>query len=152
MIKPDISHVKDIHEFYSEIKKQQSGAHGIEYIAHHDALIKCAQESETIKEIGVCQGATLAGLMLTNPKKLTGIDIMPKYFNPYKQHFVNYAQQNNIDFSSSGLFYIKYSFKTNKPLYRKIKILPKDVSLIPKNDVIITEYSINSNILGNILI
>lgn len=99
MIKPDISHVKDIHEFYSEIKKQQSGAHGIEYIAHHDALIKCAKESETIKEIGVCQGATLAGLMLTNPKKLTGIDIMPKYFNPYKQHFVNYAQQNNIDFS-----------------------------------------------------
>lgn len=99
MIKPDISHVKDIHEFYSEIKKQQSGTHGVEYIAHHNALIKYAQECETIKEIGVCQGATLAGLLLTNPKKLTGIDIEPKYFNPYKHHFENYAKLNNIDFS-----------------------------------------------------
>ena len=99
MIKPDISHVKDIHEFYNEIKLAQAGAHGQEYIAHHNALIKCAQNSATIKEIGVCQGATLAGMLLTNPKKIIGIDIAPHYFEPYKKHFEKYATEHNIDFS-----------------------------------------------------
>ena len=98
MIKPDISYVRDIHEFYSEIKKQQSGAHGIEYNAHHDALINCAKKCKIVKEIGVCQGATLAGLMLTNPKKLIGLDIAPYYFEPYKKHFEKYSTDNQIDF------------------------------------------------------
>lgn len=98
MIKPDISYVTNIHEFYEEIKRQQSGAHGVEYLAHHNALIEKAKECETIKEIGVCQGATLAAMMLTNPKKLIGFDIMPKYFNPYKKHFDDYAKENDIDF------------------------------------------------------
>lgn len=98
MIKPDLTYCKDIHEFYSEIKRLQSGQHGEEYIAHHKALIEKAKECETIKEIGVCQGATLAGLLLTNPKKITGIDIYPKHFYPYQKHFEDYAKENNIDF------------------------------------------------------
>lgn len=98
MIKPDMTYVTNIHEFYEEIKKKQSGAHGVEYLAHHTALIEKAKECEVIKEIGVCQGATLAAIMMTNPKKLIGLDIMPKYFNPYKEHFDNYAKENNIDF------------------------------------------------------
>lgn len=98
MIKPDLSHCSDIHEFYSEIKRIQSGAHGEEYIEHHKALISCAKQCETIKEIGVCQGGTLAALLTTNPKKLTGIDILPKYFQPYQSHFDKYAQENNVEF------------------------------------------------------
>jgi hypothetical protein len=99
MIKPDLKYTKNLQEFYQEIKNKQTSAHGIDYIAHHQALINCAKESKTIKEIGVCQGATLACLLLTNPEKLTGIDIMPKYFEPYKTHFINYSLENNIDFS-----------------------------------------------------
>ena len=98
MIKPDITHVKDIHEFYRTLKSAQEREHGRTYTGHHDALIKCAKECEVIKEIGVCQGGTLAALLLTNPKKLTGIDIEPKYFNPYKHHFEKYAKENGIDF------------------------------------------------------
>lgn len=98
MIKPDITHVKDIHEFYRTLKSAQEGEHGRTYTGHHDALIKCAKECEVIKEIGVCQGATLAALLLTNPKKLTGVDVAPRYIAPYKHHFEKYAEDNNIDF------------------------------------------------------
>lgn len=98
MIKPDLTYCKDIHEFYSEIKRLQAGQHGEEYIAHHKALIEKAKDCKVIKEIGVCQGGTLAALLLTNPEKLIGIDISPKYFEPYQKHFYQYSKENNIDF------------------------------------------------------
>ena len=98
MIKPDMTHVKSLEEFYEEIKIQQAGAHGIEYIQHHKAIIKYAKECETIKEIGVCQGGTFAAMMLQHPKKLIGMDIMPKYFTPYQHLFDTYAQENNLDY------------------------------------------------------
>ena len=72
-VKHDITYVKDIKEFYKEITKSQQGSHGKEYMHHHNALVKCAKESETIKELGVCQGATLAAMLMTNPKKITGV-------------------------------------------------------------------------------
>lgn len=98
MIKPDMTHVKNLEEFYEEIKSQQAGAHGEEYIQHHKAIIKCAKECETIKEIGVCQGGTFAAMMLQHPKKLIGMDIMPKYFTPYQHLFDAYAEENNLDY------------------------------------------------------
>ena len=99
MIKPDISHVKDIKEFYEELVSAQQGSHGKEYTEHHKALVKCAKECETIKELGVCQGATLAAMLMTNPKKIAGYDIAAYYFEPYMKHFEKYAEENNIDFS-----------------------------------------------------
>lgn len=98
MIKPDMTHVKTLEEFYEEIKTQQAGAHGEEYIQHHKAIIKYAKECETIKEIGVCQGGTFAAMMLQHPKKLIGLDILPEYFYPYKPLFDTYAQENNLDY------------------------------------------------------
>lgn len=99
MIKPDISYVKDLHEFYSKLVEEQQSAHGELYTAHHKALTRCAKECETIKEIGVCQGGTLAAMLLTNPKKLVGVDIAPRYFKPYQKHFETYAKENDVDFS-----------------------------------------------------
>ena len=100
MIKPDLTHCNDIHEFYKEIKREQAAAHSEQYLEHHKALHKCASTKgvEVIKEIGVCQGATLAALLLTNPKKLIGVDIDESWFRPYQHHFENYAKENNIEF------------------------------------------------------
>ena len=79
MIKPDLSHCKDLKEFYKEICREQAEAHGKEYIAHHKALIKCVKDPDVnmVKELGVCQGGTLAAMMLQNPYQLTGYDIAP---------------------------------------------------------------------------
>lgn len=98
MIKPDLSYTTSLEQFYNEIVRLQQASHGQEYTAHHRALKQCVAECKTIKELGVCQGATLAGLLLSKPRKLTGIDIDDRYFNPYKHLFVEYAQANSVDF------------------------------------------------------
>jgi len=99
MIKPDITYCTSLEEFYKEIVRIQQETHGDYYTKHHDALTLLSQECETIKELGVCQGGTLAALMLSNPqKKITGIDYDPKYFMPYKRLFIDYAEKHSIDF------------------------------------------------------
>lgn len=99
MIKPDLTHVKTLEEFYAEITKAQQGSHGVEYTAHHNSIIKCAQDPDvhTIKELGVCQGATFAAMMMTKPKKLIGYDIAGYYFEPYRHLFDDYAKKHDID-------------------------------------------------------
>ena len=100
MIKPDMTHVSTLEEFYNEITKQQAGAHGEEYIQHHKALVRCIQDGcETIKELGVCQGGTLGAMLLQKPKKLTGLDITARYFQPYQDLFNSYARENKVDFN-----------------------------------------------------
>lgn len=101
MIKPNMTHVKNLAEFYDEIRDQQSTAHSKEYIEHHKALKKCCADSDVkiVKELGVCQGGTLAAMMLEKPKVLHGYDIAAHYYSPYASLFETYAKQNNIDFS-----------------------------------------------------
>ena len=103
MIKPDLTHVTNLEDFYNEITKAQQGAHGEEYTEHHKSLVACAQECDTIKELGVCQGATLAAMLMTKPKSLTGYDIAGYYFEPYKHLFEKYAEENNIEFTYKEL-------------------------------------------------
>jgi len=100
MIKPDMTYVKTLPEFYEEIKRLQSEAHSKEYIEHHKALIKCAQDPDVnvIKELGVCQGGTLAAMMMQHPKVLRGYDIANYYYSPYAKLFDQYADENGIDF------------------------------------------------------
>ena len=107
MIKPDMTHVKTLEEFYKEICRQQSDAHGKEYIAHHKALIKCVNDPDVnrIKELGVCQGGTLAAMMLQNPYQLTGYDIFPAYYEPYAHLFNEYAKKKGIVYN----YYIESS-------------------------------------------
>jgi hypothetical protein len=99
MITADFSYCKTLEEFSHAIKLKQSSAHGIEYISNHDALEKYASSCERIKEIGVCQGGTLATLMKQKPKKLIGQDITSKYFDPYQRLFQTYAIEHNIEFT-----------------------------------------------------
>ena len=98
MIKPDLSHCKDLKEFYKEICREQAEAHGEEYIAHHKALIKCVKDPDVnmVKELGVCQGGTLAAMMLQNPYQLTGYDIADYYYEPYAHLFEEYAKKRGI--------------------------------------------------------
>jgi len=97
MIKPDVRHAKTLEEFYSELTRLQAGAHGGEYVEHHNALVKCAKECEVIKEIGVCQGATFAALLMQHPKKLIGMDNYPKHYYNYQKLFDDYAKEHNVD-------------------------------------------------------
>ena len=101
MIKPDMTYVKSLPEFYEEIKRLQSGAHTAEYVEHHKALKKCINDPDVnvVKEIGVCQGGTLAAMMMEKPKVLHGYDVAAYYFEPYRSLFENYAKENNIEFS-----------------------------------------------------
>ena len=101
MIKPDMTYVKDLPEFYEEIKRLQTGAHSEQYIEHHKALKKCVQDPDVniVKELGVCQGGTLAAMMLEHPKVLRGYDIAAYYYDPYAHLFLDYAKENSIDFS-----------------------------------------------------
>ena len=101
MIKPDVTdQVDNLKEVYDTLSQMQAAAHFAEYIEHHKALLKCANDPDVkvIKELGVCQGVTLAAMLMTNPEKITGIDIAPHYYEPYKKHFEDYATENNIDF------------------------------------------------------
>ena len=96
-----MTYVKSLPEFYEEIKRLQSGAHTAEYVEHHKALKKCINDPDVnvVKEIGVCQGGTLAAMMMEKPKVLHGYDVAAYYFEPYRSLFENYAKENNIEFS-----------------------------------------------------
>ena len=100
MIKPDMSYVKSLPEFYKEIRRLQSEAHGKEYIEHHRALVKCVQDPDVniVKELGVCQGGTLAAMLMAQPKVLHGYDIAGYYYKPYAHLFEEYAEDNGIEF------------------------------------------------------
>lgn len=99
MIKPDIvKEVNSLSEFYDKLTAMQQTAHFTEYCAHHKPLKELTKKCDTVKELGVCQGVTLAAMMMEKPKKIIGIDIMPKYFNPYSKLFYDYAEKHNIDF------------------------------------------------------
>ena len=98
MIRPDLRHCETLEQFYKEIREKQSLAHGREYIAHHEALRTCIQDKDVnmVKELGVCQGGTLAAMMLANPYQLTGYDIQPDYYEPYAHLFEEYAKEQGI--------------------------------------------------------
>jgi hypothetical protein len=98
MIKPNIENVTNLKEFYKELVHSQQQAHGLEYTSHHAILQTLAKECKVVKELGVCQGGTLAAMLFSNPEKITGIDIDSQYFLPYKPLFEEYAAQNQINF------------------------------------------------------
>jgi hypothetical protein len=101
MIKPDLTaSATNLEEFYEQITAAQQGSHGKEYTEHHKSLIACANDPDVnvIKELGVCQGATFAALMMTKPKKLIGYDIASRYIDPYKHLFDKYAKEHNLDY------------------------------------------------------
>ena len=99
MIKPDLTNTKTLNEFYYRIYHAQAKTHGEEYVAHHKAIENCIDDNDVkvVKELGVCQGATLAKMLLCKPDVIHGYDIKANHYNPYKHLFENYAKENKIN-------------------------------------------------------
>ena len=100
MIKPDLTNTKSLNEFYHKIYHAHAKTHGEEYVAHHKAIENCINDNDVkvVKELGVCQGATLAKMLLCKPDIVHGYDILPRYFDPYKHLFESYSKENQINF------------------------------------------------------
>lgn len=98
MIRPDLSHCQTLQQFQESVLQAQQSAHGTLYTSHHNILSKLSKECKIIKELGVCQGATLSTMLLTKPKQIIGIDITKKDFLPYESLFLQFALDNDISF------------------------------------------------------
>lgn len=98
MIKPDLTHCTSLEHMYDEAHKAYIADEQYNYRIHHDALREYADDCSTIKELGVMQGISLASMMFSRPKRVTGIDIDDRRYRPYHKHFVKYAKDNNIEY------------------------------------------------------
>jgi len=98
MINAKLGHVKTLPEFYSEIRKQHEEAHGHDYCWQHDAMQKLMKECDSYKELGTHQGASAAAACLTNPKSVELVDISFEKWRPFESIFVDYCNENNIQF------------------------------------------------------
>ena len=87
MIKGHFEHVKDIKQFYKEIREVQETAHGEGYCDLHDEIIKKSTECETYRELGTMQGATAACAVVAGYTKLQLVDLDFEQFRPYKHLF-----------------------------------------------------------------
>jgi len=99
MIRPPFQ-AHDFNDFYDTVTRLQDDAHGGRYTEHHTALTDFACECDSVMEIGVCQGASLAAMMkyVNRPGRVIGVDIRDKHFRPHQHHFEEYARQHDIDF------------------------------------------------------
>ena len=94
----DLSHVKSVHEFNSDIRDRLEKRHGEGYTNIHDAITKYMEDCESYMELGVNQGGTASAVMLTNPKFIQLVDIdlrkYEKYLGPIASE---YCAENNIE-------------------------------------------------------
>jgi len=77
MLTAKVENVKSVHEFYTEIRKQQEAYHGDKYCAMHDAIRKYLVYCTSYKELGTHQGATASCAMTSEykPKYMELVDI-----------------------------------------------------------------------------
>jgi hypothetical protein len=98
MINAELSHVKTLPEFYTEIRKQHEQAHGHDYCWQHDAMQKLMKKCDTYRELGTHQGASAAAACLMNPSAVTLVDISFEKWRPFESIFRTYCEENNISF------------------------------------------------------
>lgn len=103
MINAKLDHVKTLPEFYNEIRRQHEEAHGAEYCWQHDAMMGLMKQCDTYKELGTHQGASAAAACLTNPKKVTLVDIDLHRWRPFEKLFTDYCAEHNIEFLAQEL-------------------------------------------------
>lgn len=97
MINVDLAHVKDVEQFYTDIREGQENEHGHDYCEQHDAVRKYASDCKTYKELGVHQGGTLANALLAGFKYVEGVDNdMHRYNKFLKPLAEKYAKDNKI--------------------------------------------------------
>ena len=100
MINAELGHVKTLREFYTEIRSQQEAAHGDDYCAQHDALMRLFNKEGCIsyKEIGTHQGGTAAAVMQTGVSYMELVDIdMGKYRKFLAPIASQYCKDNDIE-------------------------------------------------------
>ena len=100
MINSELGHVKTLDEFYRSIIEQQEAAHGEEYCAMHEAIVKYFKEGncKTYMELGTHQGGTAACAMRMNPKKVILVDISMQKYNKFLRPIATeYCSKNNIE-------------------------------------------------------
>ena len=74
MINAELGHVTTLDEFYTEIVKQQTTAHGEHYCDHHSKIKELSSECRSYSELGTHQGATAARAMLSKFDKIKLVD------------------------------------------------------------------------------
>lgn len=100
MINAELGHVTTLREFYTEIRSQQEAAHGDDYCAQHDALMRLFNKEGCIsyKEIGTHQGGTAAAVMQTCVSYMELVDIdMGKYRKFLAPIASQYCKDNDIE-------------------------------------------------------
>ncbi len=93
MIKKDLTHCKDLDEFYREIRALHIKHHGRSYVDPHDDLMETAKNLDVpmneivYRESGVFQGATVAAMASIGVKRMQLIDVQFRLFNQNKKYF-----------------------------------------------------------------
>lgn len=87
----------NLEDYYKKLFKYHAQHEPIEVKAFHNDIIRCANECETIGELGVFQGCTLAAILMTKPKQVYATDITLKTINPWIKLFQEYAKDNKIN-------------------------------------------------------
>ena len=98
MINSELSHVKTLEDFNSEIIRQQEEAHGIGYCDIHKAIKKYVNNDDIYMELGVHQGGTASTAMLAKPKSVILVDIDMSRYNKFLSPIANkWCKENNIE-------------------------------------------------------
>ena len=101
MITVDLTHIKTLKDFYSEIRSAHQKAHGHLYVAHHNKMVELSAECVSYRELGVMQGATAAAMALAGIRDIHLIDINMNRFEPYKHLFDSYVDTFHVVAESS---------------------------------------------------
>ena len=101
MINVNLSHVKNVAEFYKDIRAGQEAEHGKDYCAQHDAIrkyFKLGYGCTSYKELGVHQGGTAANAMLMGAKYIELVDISMVKYNKYLRPLAaKHCKDNDIE-------------------------------------------------------
>ena len=110
MKQQNFNDVVSLQDVYDITKKECDNGKGHTWARNLD-LMNFASNSESIMELGVNQGTSLALMMLQNPKKIIGVDIdlnnwnVGAGFKPLAPIAKKYADENNIDLEILICFY-----------------------------------------------
>ena len=87
----DFGHVKDLKQFYTEIRSFYEGHYTKDFLRYYDHLEQLAKECQSYRELGVMQGGSAAAVLTGNPDiKAELIDITFKHLNSHKHAFEGY--------------------------------------------------------------
>jgi len=98
MINAGMGHVKTIEEFQKDIRRQQEEAHGKDYCAIHDAILKYMKNCNSYMELGTHVGGTAAVALLAKPKDIYLIDVDTSRYRRFLRPLAeSYAKEHNIN-------------------------------------------------------